>query len=161
MRFENLLAPRTRVMGASAIREILKVVAQPGMISLAGGIPAPESFPLELMGMLTETVLSRFGATALQYDRTEGFAPLQAALVDLLAARGTAPTVTRVPTPGRTFESRTALAGFVRRQLWIDPAGPSEARFQAALDELAVTDDTGWLIAGRGPNEVGLVEWHP
>jgi 2-aminoadipate transaminase len=88
MRFDDLLAPRTRVMGASAIREILKVVAQPGMISLAGGIPAPESFPLELMGTLTETVLTRFGSTALQYDRTEGFAPLQAALADRLAARG-------------------------------------------------------------------------
>ena len=75
-------------MGASAIREILKVVAQPGMISLAGGIPAPESFPLELMGTLTETVLARFGSTVLQYDRTEGFAPLQAALADRLAARG-------------------------------------------------------------------------
>ena len=75
-------------MGASAIREILKVVAQPGMISLAGGIPAPESFPLDLMGTLTETVLTRFGSTALQYDRTEGFAPLQAALADRLAARG-------------------------------------------------------------------------
>ncbi len=80
--------------------------------------------------------------------------------LDLLAARGTASTVTRVPTPGRRFESRAVLAGFVRRQLWIDPAGPSEVRFQAALDELAVTDDAGWLIAGRGLNEIGLVEWH-
>lgn len=96
MRFENLLAPRTRVMGASAIREILKVVAQPGMISLAGGIPAPESFPLELMGMLTETVLTRFGSTALQYDRTEGFAPLQEALADRLASRGIAATADSV-----------------------------------------------------------------
>jgi 2-aminoadipate transaminase len=75
-------------MGASAIREILKVVAQPGMISLAGGIPAPESFPLELIGALTETVLTRFGSAALQYDRTEGFAPLQAALADRLGTRG-------------------------------------------------------------------------
>ena len=81
--------------------------------------------------------------------------------LDLLAARGKAPTVTRVPTPGRTFESRAALEGFVRRQLWIDPAGPSEARFQAALDELAVTDDAGWLIGGRGPNEIGIVAWRP
>jgi SAM-dependent methyltransferase len=81
--------------------------------------------------------------------------------LDLLAARGKAPTVTRVPTPGRTFESRAALEGFVRRQLWIDSAGPSEARFQAALDELAVTDDSGWLIAGRGQNEIGVVAWRP
>lgn len=88
VRFENLLAPRTRVMGASAIREILKIVAQPGMISLAGGIPAPESFPLELMGALTESVLHKYGSAALQYDRTEGFAPLQAALANRLAARG-------------------------------------------------------------------------
>jgi 2-aminoadipate transaminase len=75
-------------MGASAIREILKVVAQPGMISLAGGIPAPESFPLELMRTLTESVLTKYGSSALQYDRTEGFAPLQAALADRLAGRG-------------------------------------------------------------------------
>jgi 2-aminoadipate transaminase len=40
------------------------------------------------MGTLTQTVLSRFGSTALQYDRTEGFAPLQAALAERLAARG-------------------------------------------------------------------------
>lgn len=96
MRFDHLLAPRTRRMGASAIREILKVVAQPGMISLAGGIPAPESFPLELFGSLTETVLSKYGAAALQYDRTEGFAPLQAALAGRLATRGIAVTPAEV-----------------------------------------------------------------
>jgi len=43
MDFKNLLAQRTGKMGASAIREILKVVSQPGMLSLAGGIPAPEN----------------------------------------------------------------------------------------------------------------------
>ena len=87
-RFDHLLAPRTRLMGASAIREILKVVGQPGMVSLAGGIPAPESFPLELFGELTSAVLSRWGSAALQYDRTEGFAPLQEALVPRLSLRG-------------------------------------------------------------------------
>lgn len=75
-------------MGASAIREILKVVSQPGMVSLAGGIPAPESFPLDLFRGLTEEVLRRHGAAALQYDRTEGFAPLQSALAARLATRG-------------------------------------------------------------------------
>ena len=75
-----LLAQRTRRMHVSAIREILKVVSQPGMISLAGGIPAPESFPTHLMKHLTETVLERYGAAALQYDATEGFRPLREAL---------------------------------------------------------------------------------
>ena len=88
MEFNQLLAARTRHMGASAIREILKVVSQPGTISLAGGIPAPESFPLEVLQHLTETVLSKYGSAALQYDRTEGFGPLREALVDYLAGSG-------------------------------------------------------------------------
>lgn len=88
MQFEHLLAPRTSLMGASAIREILKVVAQPGMVSLAGGIPAPASFPLTILDELTGMVLQRYGARALQYDATEGFGPLREALVDHLASKG-------------------------------------------------------------------------
>jgi 2-aminoadipate transaminase len=49
MNFESLLAERTGKMGTNVIREILKVVSQPGMVSLAGGIPAPESFPMEII----------------------------------------------------------------------------------------------------------------
>lgn len=83
----NLLARRTRRMGVNAIREILKVVTQPGMVSMAGGIPAPESFPLELMEQLTAIVLERYGAAALQYDPTEGFGPLREILAGYLAKR--------------------------------------------------------------------------
>jgi 2-aminoadipate transaminase len=71
-------------MRVSAIREILKVVSQPGMISLAGGIPAPESFPLEIMQELVSKVFEKYGAQALQYDRTEGFIPFLEALVPFL-----------------------------------------------------------------------------
>jgi 2-aminoadipate transaminase len=88
MDFQRLLATRTRRMGASAIREILKVVSQPGMISLAGGIPAPESFPLELMAKLTDAVLRKYGSAALQYDPTEGFMPLRQILPHFLHMRG-------------------------------------------------------------------------
>ena len=70
------------------IREILKVVGQPGMISLAGGIPAPESFPLDLIEDLTRQTLTTFGAGALQYEATEGFGPLREALVGYLAVQG-------------------------------------------------------------------------
>lgn len=75
-------------MGASAIREILKVASSPDVISLAGGLPAAESFPLELMADLMNTTLSRYGARALQYDASEGFGPLREALVPHLRARG-------------------------------------------------------------------------
>lgn len=88
MGFDELLARRTSRMGASAIREILKVASRPGMVSLAGGIPAPESFPLDLIEELTSRVIRRFGAGALQYDLTEGFAPLREALADKLRHRG-------------------------------------------------------------------------
>jgi hypothetical protein len=61
----------------------------------------------------------------------------------------------------RRFENREALEGFVRRQLWIDPAGAKEARFQAALDALTVADGDGWSIRDRGSAGVGIVSWHP
>jgi hypothetical protein len=69
--------------------------------------------------------------------------------------------VTRVTIEPRRFESRDALAGFARRQLWIDPTGPMEARFQAALDELTEQDEDGWTIRGRSASDVGIVTWRP
>lgn len=83
-RFQKLLSRRTLNMQSNAIREILNVVSRPGMISLAGGIPAPQSFPLEDLYQINETVLDRYGAAALQYDLTEGFTPFREALVDYL-----------------------------------------------------------------------------
>jgi 2-aminoadipate transaminase len=90
MNFDHLLAPRTKLMGVNAIREILKVVAQPGMVSLAGGIPAPESFPMEILHELTAIVEQKYGSAAFQYDATEGFRPLREALVDHLARKAIA-----------------------------------------------------------------------
>lgn len=86
--FQHLLSQRTQSMQRSQIREILKVVSQPGMVSLAGGIPAEESFPIEAMYKINEAVLDRYGAAALQYDRTEGFAPFLEALAGYLAGKG-------------------------------------------------------------------------
>ena len=87
MAFYHLLADRTGKMGVNVIREILKVVSQPGMVSLAGGIPAPESFPLEIIQELTETVVEQYASGAFQYGPTEGFWPLREALADYLKNR--------------------------------------------------------------------------
>ncbi|MFH0730276.1 MAG: PLP-dependent aminotransferase family protein [Pseudomonadota bacterium] len=84
----RMLAPGIAGLQVNALREILKVVNRPGMISLAGGIPAPESFPLPIVAELTQRVLSRYGAAALQYDATEGFGPLREALTGYLAGIG-------------------------------------------------------------------------
>jgi len=92
MDYQQLLADRTRLMEASVIREILKVASSPGMISLAGGLPAAESFPLEIMEELMGSVLGKYGSKALQYDASEGWGPLREALVPHLADRGVTTT---------------------------------------------------------------------
>jgi CTP:molybdopterin cytidylyltransferase MocA/SAM-dependent methyltransferase len=82
-------------------------------------------------------------------------------VVEWLEARARRPSVRRLAVDARHFASRDAIEGFVRRQLWIDPAGPKEVRFQSALDELTVDDGDGWTIRGRGPSDVGIVTWGP
>ena len=70
-------ASRTVAMRPSAIREILKVTESPEIISFAGGLPAPELFPVEAAMMAAAVVLGGDGAAALQYSTTEGYRPLR------------------------------------------------------------------------------------
>ena len=79
--------------------------------------------------------------------------------VELLRARGRRPSVDRVADRAPPVRVARGARGFVRRQLWIDPQGPKEARFQAALDELAEETADGWTMRGRGSNDVGVVTW--
>lgn len=74
------LAARAAKMNSSAIREILKLTDRPGIISMAGGLPSPASFPVERFTQACQTVMQRDGAAALQYSTTEGFAPLREAI---------------------------------------------------------------------------------
>ena len=70
-------ADRLRQLRPSTIREILKVTAQPEIISFAGGLPAPELFPVDGVRAAADYVLSNSGAAALQYGPSEGFRPLR------------------------------------------------------------------------------------
>ena len=88
MNVESLVAERVRIIKPSAIREILKVVGKPGMVSLAGGIPAPDSFPMDIMEDLVHTVFTKYSSSALQYGTTEGFMPLREALAVYLGKKG-------------------------------------------------------------------------
>lgn len=62
---------------ASDIREILKVTAMPEIISFAGGLPAPELFPVEKIKEATDVVMDEAGRKALQYGITEGYPKLR------------------------------------------------------------------------------------
>jgi 2-aminoadipate transaminase len=81
-------AQRTQRMTSSTIRELLKLTEQPDVISFAGGLPAPEVFPLEETAAAAERVLREHGQVALQYAATEGFLPLRELLVRHMARYG-------------------------------------------------------------------------
>ncbi|EGL42351.1 PLP-dependent aminotransferase family protein [Megasphaera lornae] len=62
---------------ASEIREILKLTTQPEIISFAGGLPAPEFFPIEELKKVDAEILEKEGMQAVQYGTTEGYLPLR------------------------------------------------------------------------------------
>ncbi len=71
------LALRAEKMNPSVIREILKVTEKPGIISFAGGLPSPQTFPIDAMREASERVLKDDGKAALQYAASEGYGPLR------------------------------------------------------------------------------------
>ncbi len=68
---------RAQRMGSSIIRELLKLTEQPDIISFAGGLPAPDVFPLKEFREACNVVLDTCGPQALQYGTTEGYRPLR------------------------------------------------------------------------------------
>ena len=70
-------ANRIEHMQASEIREILKITQQPEIISFAGGLPAPELFPVDEIARLTQEIIANDGVKVLQYATTEGWEPLR------------------------------------------------------------------------------------
>jgi 2-aminoadipate transaminase len=84
----ELFAGRMRQLRPSTIREILKVTAQPEVISFAGGLPAPELFPVEAIQAAANEVLAGFGREALQYGPSEGFPPLREWIATEMQRRG-------------------------------------------------------------------------
>lgn len=84
-------AKRMGTLKASEIREILKVTENPEMISFAGGLPAPELFPVKEIIEVNRIVLEESAQTALQYTTTEGYSPLRQWIADRMNTRqGTA-----------------------------------------------------------------------
>jgi len=78
-------ADRMNNIKASEIRELLKLTQRPEVISFAGGLPAPELFPIEEMKKAAIKVLDQKGAAALQYGPTEGYNPLREKIAKRMA----------------------------------------------------------------------------
>jgi 2-aminoadipate transaminase len=79
---DHFLSQSAKGMKRSAIREILKLLQKPDMISFAGGLPAPETFPVNDLKEIAVEVLEKEGAFALQYGTTEGDPLLRKMLVE-------------------------------------------------------------------------------
>ena len=77
-------ARRAIKMNPSVIREILKVTEKPGIISFAGGLPSPKTFPVSDFSAACEKVLREDGHAALQYASSEGYAPLREMVAAML-----------------------------------------------------------------------------
>ncbi len=79
---------RMEFLKASEIREILKLTQLPDIISFAGGLPAPELFPVEEMKEISVKVLEEMGTAALQYSTTEGYPPLREKIASRMSNLG-------------------------------------------------------------------------
>ncbi|HVZ44122.1 MAG TPA: PLP-dependent aminotransferase family protein [Ramlibacter sp.] len=78
------LARRAQKMNPSVLREILKVAERPGIVSFAGGLPSPATFPVAEFADACARVLRDDGRAALQYAASEGYEPLREAVAALL-----------------------------------------------------------------------------
>ncbi len=94
--WEYRYAQRAKGMQSSIIREILKVASQPDVISLAGGMPAPELFPIKEVATASLQALEKLGSDALQYSLSEGYPPLRQFIVDKMSRYGIVASVDNV-----------------------------------------------------------------
>ncbi|MFL6664486.1 MAG: PLP-dependent aminotransferase family protein [Rhizobacter sp.] len=90
------LAARTARLNPSAIREILKLTERPGVLSLAGGLPSADTFPIEAVREATARVLRESPREALQYAASEGFGPLREWVAEEMARHGHAVSAAQV-----------------------------------------------------------------
>lgn len=85
---EEMFARHMRPINGSAIREIFKLLARPGMISFAGGNPSNTALEPDVIAELAREVLAQYGTTLLQYGATDGFGPFRESAAQFLRGDG-------------------------------------------------------------------------
>lgn len=93
---EWVMAQRADRLNPSTIREILKVTERPGIISMAGGLPSADTFPVSAMAEASARILRDNSREALQYAASEGFPPLREWVADLMNQQGLSVTPAQV-----------------------------------------------------------------
>jgi len=85
--FEEKFSERASKMKRSEIRELLKLIQKPEIISFAGGLPNPKAFPIEETRKIINELLQEKGEKVLQYGSTEGIGPLRKELANMMSER--------------------------------------------------------------------------
>ena len=85
---EEMFARHMRPINGSAIREIFKYLAKPGMISFAGGNPSNTALEPEVISGLAQEALAKYGTSLVQYGATEGFMPFRESAAQFLSGSG-------------------------------------------------------------------------
>ncbi|NOY89364.1 MAG: PLP-dependent aminotransferase family protein [FCB group bacterium] len=83
------ISTHVKSLEASIIREILKISSQPGVISFAGGLPAPELFPMEDLKLAMGEAIKKYGPAVFQYSLSRGITPLRELIAQRATERGT------------------------------------------------------------------------
>jgi 2-aminoadipate transaminase len=161
------LGPSVRRADSSAIRDLLALSEQPGIISLAGGKPAPDTFPVEALRGAADAVLARDGAAALQYSATEGYRPLREWVAGHRGTDVERVTVTTGSQQGLDLAARalvgpgdvvvSAEPGYVGALQAFRLAGATLVAVASDRDGLRVDDLAARLAAGLRPALVYLV----
>src|SRR5262245_54459756 len=141
---DTLLSRRARQSTSSVIRELLHLTERPGILSLAGGLPAPEALPIAELDAAWSRIggrEGRYGPVAFQYGPTEGLAELRA----VVAERGSvgAPT-----TPAQVLVRTGSQQGLdLLARTLVDPGDPVVVEAPTYLGALQA-------LAGSGPRFV-------
>jgi len=138
---------------SSIIREILKISSQPGVISFAGGLPAPELFPIGELQAIASDILEKHGADCLQYSLTRGIVPLRELLAERAAVRGTPTNMENIlVTSGAQQAIELVARAFIEPGDYIITENPTYVGalqafnyYQARYDTIEI-DDNGMLV---------------
>lgn len=118
--WDEKLSARSKSMKASAIRELLNLVNNPEIISLAGGMPDPELFPTETIAEIAKHVFINNGGKALQYGPTEGIKPLRDTLFRMALEEG----ITNIEVDNLIITTASQQGLELVAQIFIDPGDP-------------------------------------
>jgi 2-aminoadipate transaminase len=144
-------AGRVARMKSSAIREILKVAEQPEVISFAGGLPAPELFPLDAVRQALWDVTAADRGT-LQYSTTEGYGPLREQISERMRTRGIEASPTEILVTNGSQQALDLVA-----KLFLDPGDAVVVESPSYLGALQVFDSYEARLVAIPTDDEGIV----